>query len=225
MKLNLVHKLENILTVLVFIATCLASTGLTAFNEGQSHSRFWAVQPVSASTVRLHVIADSNEPESQMFKMQMVEQVQRLLTEDRPRWAGRDYQQYLLENLEWLEHQLLQYAGTLTASPPGIEARLVREKFPLRAYGHSIYPPGEYTALQVIIGAGNGDNWWCLLFPPLCLPFAQTEEPDEKQVMQNNPGEQAGSGSALLSGTPPQEEAGGWKFFITERWCRWFRNN
>ncbi|NLA25974.1 MAG: hypothetical protein GX878_01115, partial [Firmicutes bacterium] len=37
-------------------------------------------------------------------------------------------------------------------------------------YGRRIYPAGEYTALTVIIDEGSGENWWCLLFPSLCLP-------------------------------------------------------
>lgn len=217
-------KLEIIIMILAFFCTCLALTGLTAFSEARKRG-FWDVQPVLASTVRLHVVADSNEPGSQALKMKIVEQVQHLLAEDKPRWIGCDYQHYLQENLSWLEKQLQQYAGTITTFPPGIKLNLVREEFPLRAYGRIIYPPGEYTALKVIIGEGNGDNWWCLLFPPLCLPFAQAAEPGKQQEVLNKPGDHAEIDSNGVNGAAPSEAAGGWKFLITERWNRWFRNN
>ncbi len=214
MKLRAGCRLEIIITIFVFFCTCLASSGLSSFNEARNNS-FWVVEPVSASTVRLHVVAHSNEPDSRIFKMKIVEQVQRLLTEEKSRLTGHDYQPYLYENLGRLEQQLQQYAATIMAVPPMIVVDLVREEFPLRAYGRIIYPPGEYTALKVIIGEGNGDNWWCLLFPPLCLPFAQVADIGENQ---------AGSDSGCINEAEPSE-TGGWKFVLTERWSRWLRKN
>lgn len=223
MKSRVKRKLEIVITILLFFATCFASSGLTAIREPRKSN--WDIQPVLASTVRLHVVAESNEADSQTFKMRTVAQVQHLLTKEKPRWIGRDYQQYLQENLDWLEEQLQQYANTMTASPPDIKLSLLREEFPLRAYGRIIYPPGEYTALKVIIGEGHGDNWWCLLFPPLCLPFARASEPIEEQMLQNQRGEIPESNSNCIEDAAPSEETGGWKFLIKERWNRWFRTN
>ena len=53
-----------------------------------------------------------------------------------------------------------------------VTARLVRCHFPTKEYGGFALPAGEYTALRVVIGQGEGRNWWCVAFPPLCLGAA-----------------------------------------------------
>ncbi len=54
----------------------------------------------------------------------------------------------------------------------GVTVHLVREKYPTRLYGNFAMPAGEYLSLQVILGAGEGHNWWCVLFPTVCGQFA-----------------------------------------------------
>ena len=43
------------------------------------------------------------------------------------------------------------------------------EEFPVRKYGNVVYPQGDYESLLVTIGSGQGQNWWCVMFPPLCF--------------------------------------------------------
>lgn len=50
---------------------------------------------------------------------------------------------------------------------------VVNEYFATRCYGDLTMPAGRYTAVKVVIGEGAGHNWWCVMFPPLCLPAAQ----------------------------------------------------
>ncbi|MGI8281077.1 stage II sporulation protein R [Bacillus mycoides] len=70
-------------------------------------------------------------------------------------------------------------------------------KFPTKVYGNFIYPAGEYEAVLITIGKGEGANWWCVLFPPMCfLDFSsgtavrkeehvvKAESPEEEQVRQ-----------------------------------------
>ena len=54
--------------------------------------------------------------------------------------------------------------------------RIGKEQFPERNYAGEVYPAGEYTALIVELGEGTGDNWWCVLFPSLCLSAVKSEE-------------------------------------------------
>ena len=51
----------------------------------------------------------------------------------------------------------------------GARVDLKKEKFPTRVYGEYTLPAGEYAALIVRLGRGNGDNWWCVVYPPLCF--------------------------------------------------------
>jgi stage II sporulation protein R len=49
------------------------------------------------------------------------------------------------------------------------QLRFGKMSFPEKVYGSTIYPAGEYTALRVELGTASGENWWCVLFPPICL--------------------------------------------------------
>ena len=64
-----------------------------------------------------------------------------------------------------------------------VNLQLTIEEFPYREYGSHIYPPGKYQALKIILGEGQGENWWCVLYPPLCHE-ALYDEFDDDQVMQ-----------------------------------------
>lgn len=54
-----------------------------------------------------------------------------------------------------------------------VSVNVVNEYFVTRCYGDLTMPAGRYTAVKVVIGEGAGHNWWCVMFPPLCLPAAQ----------------------------------------------------
>ena len=78
----------------------------------------------------------------------------------------------------------------------GAKAYFVTDYFDTRAYGDFTLPAGAYTALRIVLGAGNGQNWWCVMFPPLCLPAAGGVPPEavfdrnEWQVVQPEAGYQ-----------------------------------
>lgn len=60
-----------------------------------------------------------------------------------------------------------------------VKAELGVKWIPRKSYGDVVFPSGNYEALNIIIGEGNGENWWCVLFPPLCLIGAESDEEDE----------------------------------------------
>ena len=66
--------------------------------------------------------------------------------------------------------------------------------FPTREYDGFTLPAGTYLALRVVIGAGEGHNWWCVMFPPMCLPAAQggvelddVLDKQEEKIVRSNP--------------------------------------
>jgi stage II sporulation protein R len=50
-----------------------------------------------------------------------------------------------------------------------VDVYIGESKFPTKRYGDLVFPAGKYDALQVVLGKGKGQNWWCVMFPPLCL--------------------------------------------------------
>ena len=72
-----------------------------------------------------------------------------------------------------------QSAATIAAREMGFDGEVTVETgaftFPDRVYGALFVPAGDYRALRVTLGGGGGHNWWCVVFPPLCLTAAETE--------------------------------------------------
>ena len=124
--------------------------------------------------LRIHIRADSNEFEAQAVKYAVRDSVVEYLT---PLVA--DYQTKE-EASKGIEDNLSQVVATAEATLKkngfsyGAKASLKQEEFPTRVYGEYTLPAGEYSALIIELGSGKGDNWWCVVYPPLCFSGVDT---------------------------------------------------
>ena len=84
-----------------------------------------------------------------------------------------------------------QVAVTEAGRSEPVTARLERCWFPTKEYDGFALPAGEYTALRVVIGAGQGQNWWCVAFPPLCLEAASETVDEAAAAGYFSPGQAA----------------------------------
>ena len=129
-------------------------------------------QSISSALVRLHVIAVSDGAEEQEIKLEVRDAVLDYLTpvlenaEDQ-----QQARQIITENLEGVA----EAAGS-AARGRQVSVTLSRESYPTREYEGFTLPAGRYESLRVILGEGEGKNWWCVVFPPLCLSAAEREE-------------------------------------------------
>lgn len=127
------------------------------------------------SLVRLHVLANSDSAEDQSVKLAVKERVYRealRLTEGAG--SAEEAKVLLQDGLEDMEKAANL---TLAAFESGFHAKVSLEKgqFPYINYGLFAVPAGTYDALRVVIGAGEGHNWWCVVFPPLCAAATKEE--------------------------------------------------
>ncbi len=124
------------------------------------------------SVIRFHVIANSDSEDDQALKLAVRDRVLAQAEAVYPENAS------LEEALAALEGNLsaLEEAGRSVVEAEGydypVTARLEECWFPTKEYDGFALPAGNYTALRVVIGAGEGQNWWCVAFPPLCLGAA-----------------------------------------------------
>jgi len=122
--------------------------------------------------IRLHVIANSDEDADQVLKLQVRDRVL-TLAEDILRSA--DSREAAIAQLE-AELPAVESAAAREIARQGyhygVTAQLERAEFPRKTYDGFALPAGEYTALRVVIGEGKGQNWWCVVFPPLCTTAA-----------------------------------------------------
>lgn len=126
-------------------------------------------QALADQVIRLHVIANSDSEEDQALKLLVRDRVLEVAESlYRPEDSLEDAYRTLEENLP-----LLAEAGREVLAEQGsgdeVSASLEETWFPTKEYTDFALPAGEYTALRIVIGEGEGRNWWCVVFPPLCL--------------------------------------------------------
>ncbi len=124
---------------------------------------------LAGELLRLHVIAASDEAEEQELKLRVRDAVLDYL---RPRLAGAESAAQA-ETILLGELPGLQRAAESAAEGRRVSVCLGEETYPLRRYGEISLPAGRYRSLRVILGEGEGHNWWCVVFPPLCLEAAE----------------------------------------------------
>ena len=120
--------------------------------------------------LRLHVLANSDSAEDQALKLQVRDRVLEEAARYLEQAADRDEAEELLRaHLHELAAAGAEAVGVAGYDYP-VTASLVHNYwFPTKTYADFALPAGQYTALRVEIGAGAGQNWWCVVFPPLCL--------------------------------------------------------
>ena len=129
-------------------------------------------QTISSALVRLHVIADSDAAEEQEIKLEVRDAVLAYLT---PALEEADSQQQARQIIRDNLEGIAQAAGS-AARGRQVSVTLSRESYPTREYEGFTLPAGRYESLRVILGQGQGKNWWCVVFPPLCLSAAESEK-------------------------------------------------
>ncbi len=135
----------------------------------------WAAsrqQRLASGLIRLHVIAVSDEESEQALKLRVRDAVLRYL---RPRLASAADAEAARELLEQVLPGVKAAAEQVSEGRP-VSVSLGPEDYPLRSYGGFRLPAGRYESLRVVLGDGAGHNWWCVVFPALCLGAVEAED-------------------------------------------------
>ena len=160
---------------------------------------------VASGLVRLHVLAVSDAPEEQAVKLRVRDAVLRCLAPKLENIQNAETAGAVLE----ASLDLIRAAAEDAAEGREVRVTLSEERYPTRDYGGFSLPAGRYRSLRIVLGEGKGHNWWCVVFPPVCLSAA------EKEAMQPamNPADYA-----LIT------RADGWeiRFRVVELWGELF---
>ena len=152
---------------------CLAALALLVLLLGKLVPR-----PAAADVLRLHILANSDSPADQAVKLRVRDALLPLFEA-----AGtyEDARAFVLDHgaaLLGLCERTLSAAG----ASYGAQLLLGVSDFPDRTYGGVLFPAGAYDALQIVLGDGAGHNWWCVLFPPLCVVTVDGEAPASEGI-------------------------------------------
>lgn len=133
--------------------------------------------------LRLHVLANSNSEEDQALKLKVRDRILTICAGMLDGVKSRsDAEQAVAAELPQIQSAAENEIRRQGYQYP-VRAELTNMYFTTRRYENVTLPAGEYDALRVTIGSGKGHNWWCVLFPALCLPAA--EAPAELQDVLN----------------------------------------
>lgn len=132
--------------------------------------------------IRFHVLAHSDNIRDQQVKTVVTEEVlghvEEILVESESPEQARKKLEGKTSNIKHYVKDILEREGT----PHPVEVKLENHAFPDREYHYGDFPAGDYEALRIIIGDGAGENWWCVLFPPLCFTHRpDSQEPDTRR--------------------------------------------
>ena len=150
--------------IALLFALCLAlCAGLWAQKKQQA---------IGSQVLRLHVLAVDDSETEQALKLRVRDSVLACLAPELENVTGRD------EAREIVAQSLPRIAEAAAAAAEGrrVEVSLGRESYPLRRYEGYVLPAGSYESLRVVLGEGEGRNWWCVIFPQLCLTASAAEQ-------------------------------------------------
>lgn len=124
------------------------------------------------TVVRLHVIANSDTEEDQALKMAVRDSILCAVT---PAVQNCESQAEAIAEIGRVKESALSAARDIIKDSGydyDVDIEIGREEYPTRDYGNFVFPSGEYISVCVIIGEGEGQNFWCCLYPPLCMSAA-----------------------------------------------------
>lgn len=152
-----------VLMVLTFLG---ALRGYNYINDVENSA---LIESISNKIIRFHVLANSNSDEDQQLKIKVKDKIiEYIFPKLKNSNSLEESRQVLADN----EEEIIKIANKCIKENGynySVTIEFKRENFPEKNYGNITLPQGEYEAFRVLIGQALGENWWCVMFPPICF--------------------------------------------------------
>lgn len=162
--------------ILGMFSGCTSTTG----------NYYYKYEDVKDTIIRFHVIANSDDDDDQKLKLKVKDKViESLYPYLNQSNSIEESRKIIIDK----EDEIIKIANSVIKEEGynyNISIKLERDNFPEKEYGSIVLPQGNYEAFKIIIGNGNGKNWWCVMFPPLCfvdVTKGQVEEDKTKNEL------------------------------------------
>ena len=169
------------IVLLLICALNLKSCTSGKLIEDSNSMKELVYEDIANEIIRFHVIANSNTDEDQALKLKVrdkaIEFVSNSLKESNSLEESR---KFIIENKSNIE----SIAKSENGYDYNVTSSLSRENFPDKIYGDVVFPQGEYEAYRILIGEAKGENWWCVMFPPLCFVDGTKDAIDSTEVVE-----------------------------------------
>jgi stage II sporulation protein R len=178
-------KMKKILMIVIGILVIFTLNPSKTSGKGNSIQ-----EDIASKIIRFHVIANSDSKDDQALKLKVRDKVLEYMEPKLSKSKSiQESRKIITENNQEITNiarKVIKQNGYKYL----VKAALSEENFPIKTYGNITLPPGRYEAYRIIIGSGKGQNWWCVMFPPLCfvditkgqVSYRQTEK-EMKQVL------------------------------------------
>lgn len=164
---------------LLFAGALILLSAFTAVTSVKAVREYRLQQGIAEKILRFHVRANSDSKEDQELKLKVRDAVGALLGGELEQAENLEESMRIVE-----EHQddIIHTAEAVMEQEGydyAVEAYLAEVDFPVKTYGSYTFPAGKYEALEIVIGAGAGHNWWCVMYPNMCFADSVYEVVDE----------------------------------------------
>ncbi len=171
-----------LLSIIISLTAC--GFGGIFSNAGGMYASSVQTESAESEYLRIHIRADSNENAAQAVKYRVRDRVVEYLT---PLVAECADKQSAMQGIARKTDEIAGVAVRVLREEGfsyGATAELTKERFPTRVYGEYTLPAGEYSALIIRLGSGKGDNWWCVVYPPLCFAATDTSVVYKSKILE-----------------------------------------
>ena len=124
---------------------------------------------ISEKLIRFHVIANSDLPYDQKLKLEVKDDVLQYISPKLKECKDINQSRKVIKDNDAAIKEIANKIIKENGYNYNINTKLSYENFPIKTYGNISLPQGKYEAYRIIIGEGKGQNWWCVMFPPLCF--------------------------------------------------------
>ncbi len=166
-KIRLWFKNDKKIILLSLFIGLLVAAGFTTYNTKQYSDNIH--EDLEKNLIRFHVIANSDSQQDQALKLKVrdavLEKMNPILNNTTTIEQSKQIILDNIENIKLIASDVIKSSG----KDYDVAVNLEQTMFPTKKYGDIVLPSGKYQALRIVIGEGEGKNWWCVMFPPLCF--------------------------------------------------------
>ena len=144
-------------------------------------------EDIASKIIRFHVIANSDSEEDQNLKEKVRDEILKFISPKLKESKSKDESRKLLEEYDDEIKNIALNKIKEEGYNYNVSSTFENTMFPVKQYGDLVFPEGEYEAYRVIIGNGEGKNWWCVMFPPLCfvdVTVGEVEKEKSNEMME-----------------------------------------
>ncbi|KRU24886.1 stage II sporulation protein R [Clostridium botulinum] len=139
---------------------------------------------ISNKIIRFHVLANSDSIEDQSLKLKVKDEIIKYMMPKLDKSSSIDESRKILKENDKEIKKIAENIINKNGYKYSVNTYLGQDQFPIKTYGNITLPQGKYEAYKIVIGNGKGQNWWCVMFPPLCFVDVTKGEVSTKKTEQ-----------------------------------------